>query len=157
MADKVPARKAKTDAAAQGGLLSTYKPGQGFWTRIGTSLGGAILLLFLLLFIHNKMPAWVPGINQNPGLLYGIVAGIGAVLLAIGFLLLNRPKHAEFLIETDAEMKKVSWPTWPELIGSTRVVIIFMLLMGLVLFLYDLFFGYGFFLINVNKINPLAG
>src|SRR5687767_14672611 len=36
---------------SQGGFLSLYKPGQGYWTRLGTA-GGAAMLLAL---ISNKL------------------------------------------------------------------------------------------------------
>ncbi len=43
------------------------------------------------------------------------------------------------MIATEGEMKKVSWSSKKEIIGSTKVVIVTLLLMGLVLFLVDLF------------------
>ncbi len=36
------------------------------------------------------------------------------------------------------EMKKVSWPTWQELKGSTVVVLIFSLILAVFLFVVDL-------------------
>jgi len=40
--------------------------------------------------------------------------------------------------EVQFEMKKVSWPTWDELKGSTYVVLSFSVLMALFLFMVDL-------------------
>jgi preprotein translocase SecE subunit len=37
---------------------------------------------------------------------------------------LNRPKIAELLIETESEMRKVTWPTMPEAVNSSIIVIV---------------------------------
>ncbi|MEE9260599.1 MAG: preprotein translocase subunit SecE [Candidatus Scalindua sediminis] len=43
----------------------------------------------------------------------------------------------EFFIETQAELQKVSWPTRDELIGSTVVVIVCIIILGLYVFGVD--------------------
>jgi preprotein translocase SecE subunit len=60
----------------------------------------------------------------------------------------------DFLIATDSEMKKVNWTTRKELIGSTKVVIFFVLLIAALLFTLDLVFGYFFQLIKVLEFGP---
>ena len=47
-------------------------------------------------------------------------------------------KLKSFISDVDFEMKKVSWPTWGELRGSTYVVITLTLILGLYLFFADL-------------------
>jgi len=47
-------------------------------------------------------------------------------------------KLKTFISDVDFEMNKVSWPTWDELRGSTYVVIILTLILGLYLFFADL-------------------
>ena len=42
-----------------------------------------------------------------------------------------------FIDDVHAEFNKISWPTWKELKGSTRVVIVFILLMGACVCLFD--------------------
>jgi preprotein translocase SecE subunit len=50
----------------------------------------------------------------------------------------NRSKKAvEFFIETQAELQKVSWPARSELIGSTIVVIVCLVVMGVYIFFVD--------------------
>lgn len=44
----------------------------------------------------------------------------------------------EFLVDTRAEMDKVSWPTKDELIAQTRMVLIAALTLGVVIGLLDL-------------------
>ena len=55
------------------------------------------------------------------------------------------------MIATEGEMKKVSWSSKKEIVGSTKVVIVTLLIMGAILFLVDLFFSYFFKLINVQQ------
>ena len=80
-----------------------------------------------------------------------------AFLLGFGLLtfwLMNKPSNADFLIATDSEMKKVNWTSRKELIGSTKVVIIFMFLIAFMLFAFDIIFGYLFYGLNVLKSKP---
>ena len=66
----------------------------------------------------------------------------GAVLLVglwLSYRLVNIPSFADFLISVEAEMNKVSWPTWPELVRSTLVVIFVIVTMALLLYAYDFF------------------
>jgi preprotein translocase SecE subunit len=46
-------------------------------------------------------------------------------------------KAVEFFIETQAELQKVSWPTRDELIGSTVVVIVCLVILSLYIFGVD--------------------
>ena len=63
----------------------------------------------------------------------------------------NRPTNVDFLIATDSEMKKVNWSTRAELIGSTKVVILFVLLIAVALFVFDTIFSTIFYLMHVLK------
>lgn len=133
-----------------------YKPGQGFWTRLGTGLGAALIILFTIQFLYQTLPAWIPGLRRNGWQIYAILAVLTTALGLLTWWLINRPKNAEFLIATDAEMKKVNWTSRRELIGSTKVVVFFMFFIASVLFFYDVIFGYVFFLIKVLKIAPFT-
>lgn len=42
-----------------------------------------------------------------------------------------------FILETLAELKKASWPTWLELRDSTVVVLVAMVILGLIITLFD--------------------
>ena len=44
--------------------------------------------------------------------------------MSVTFLVLNREKSADFLIETEGEIKKVSWPARKEYVGSAVVVVL---------------------------------
>ncbi len=65
-----------------------------------------------------------------------LVAGVGLFVLWI----VNRPRAADFLIATEGEMKKVSWSSKKEIIGSTKVVIITTFILAVILFGIDFLF-----------------
>jgi preprotein translocase subunit SecE len=53
----------------------------------------------------------------------------------------SHPRGSEFLIETEAEMRKVSWPTTDDLISSSTVVVCTVILLSFYLGLIDFFLG----------------
>ncbi len=57
--------------------------------------------------------------------------------IGLGWLDGKSKRAVEFFIDTQAELQKVSWPTKNELIGSTIVVIVCLLLMSLYIFGVD--------------------
>ena len=71
----------------------------------------------------------------------GIPIAFGVALFALAWWVafVSRPS-SDFMIATEGEMKKVSWSSKREIIGSTKVVILFTVLMALFLFLVDLAF-----------------
>jgi preprotein translocase SecE subunit len=83
--------------------------------------------------------------------LQAIVAGslilLGTVLTAY-FVGANRTS-ADFLIATDAEMKKVNWTTYKQVKGSTIVVIVAAFLIAGILFVVDIGFSAFFKAIGV--------
>ena len=61
-----------------------------------------------------------------------------AVLGLVIYLILNRPKSADMLIETENEMRKVTWPSGPETwTGTIAVITTVVVLLGY-LFLADI-------------------
>jgi preprotein translocase subunit SecE len=64
-------------------------------------------------------------------------AGIFLVSLLVAHLYLNRPKPAEFLIETEGEIRKVAWPARKEYLGSSAVVVVVIIILSLYLFAVD--------------------
>lgn len=118
-----------------GALLSSqpYKPGQGSRARYGT-LGA---LAVVILYGGNS---WVQiNIGATAAMRWGVpFVGVVAALW-VAYRLIHYPRFADFLISTEAEMNKVSWPGKQELRVSTAVVLISVLLMGLFLFVADVF------------------
>ena len=140
------------------GFFHIYKPGQGYWTRMGTAAAAALVAALTAHFLYQQLPVWLRnfGMSQDaarPTSIW-IIAGL---LIAFGlfvFYLMNKPTNADFLIATDSEMKKVNWTSKKELMGSTKVVIIFMFLIAAMLFAFDIVFGYVFYWLDVLKTKP---
>ena len=47
----------------------------------------------------------------------------------------------EFLHEVRLELKKVTWPTRPEVVGTTGVVLVIVFIFSIFLYMADLLFG----------------
>ena len=113
-------------------FFEIYKRGQGRYARIitfiaglGLSLGGAVVL-------SDKLAAYAPPIVQ-----YGVPSLVVAALGVLLFWMVNRPASADFLIATEGEMKKVSWSSRKEIIGSTKVVIVATFMLAAILAAVD--------------------
>ena len=133
------------------GFFTIYKKGQGYWTRMGTALGAMLLGLLTAWNLYYYLPAVI-------GITRGAAATVAGVFLA-GFAALvwwltNKPSNVDFLIATDSEMRKVNWTSRRELIGSTKVVIVFMLIIAMTLFVIDVFFGMIMYAIGVLRASP---
>jgi preprotein translocase subunit SecE len=143
------------------GFFSIYKKGQGYWTRMGTALAAAFIALLFADFIYTQMNANPYSHPANGDPLYiprkisaAVALAVLVALLYFAWRMMNKPSHVDFLIATDSEMKKVNWTTRKELMGSTKVVIFFVLLISALLFLLDVIFGYFFQLIKVLEFGP---
>lgn len=76
----------------------------------------------------------------------------GMLLLAGGWMayrLVNLPSFADFLIAVEAEMNKVSWPSRPELIRASLVVLVTIFFLAAVLFGFDWFWRAVFKLLGI--------
>lgn len=130
--------------------LGVYKKGQGVYSRVVVGIALGILGLFASLSLHNALMD-LPNVAQNTkiplvdiGLTWGLISAF-ALFALLGFLIYIfvagletgvRPldnsgkKVVQFLIETQGELQKVSWPTKYELVGSTAVVIVSVVVIG---------------------------
>ena len=134
------------------GLLTPYKPEQGRKTRIGTMIGFGLLVLWGAYFVWEQLRVYegdegwrlliTPGI---PILFFVVVGG------ALWWVTFSHRRASDFMIATEGEMKKVNWSTRREVIGSTKVVILFTVLIAVYLFVIDLVFQYVFRWIGVLK------
>ncbi|HVX83220.1 MAG TPA: preprotein translocase subunit SecE [Phycisphaerae bacterium] len=123
------------------GFFSIYKPGQGKYVRWGTVAGIMLVVGLGLWWLAEKTPLTT---YENIPVKTGVLVA-WAVLGAFGaFYCVNAPKLAEFLIMTESEMRKVTWPTRRQLITSTKVVILLTFILAVILGGVD--FGFlGFF------------
>lgn len=141
-----------TSASQKGGFFAIYKKGQGYWTRMGTAIGVGVLGVIITWQIYDQVPKFFT--DTDHGRKIALIADAVFVVLyaLLGWRLMNKPSNVDFLIATDSEMKKVNWTSKRELIGSTKVVIIFMFGIALLLFSLDLLFNTIFYWINILKV-----
>lgn len=121
-----------------GPLLTQYKPDQGWYTRVGTFIGGVALFAWGAKFLNDRLSVFQGDEGWRLLVTPGIAFLVFAVLLGVAWWYsFVHPKTGDFMIATEGEMKKVSWSTRREVIGSTKVVILFTLLFAVFLFLMD--------------------
>lgn len=136
------------------GFFTIYKKGQGYWTRMGTAGAAVLLIICIARFIWTEVPANVDYVLNHPQVRNGLVIGFVVAAAILAWRLMNKPRNVEFLIATDSEMKTVNWTSREELFGSTKIVIIFMLVIAALLFVTDVVFSYLFYWIGVLKAPP---
>ena len=134
------------------GFLTLYKPGQGYWTRMGTAGGAILLLVVLAMFTYEQVGTFTQNKTIPPAFTVGVILVFGLLF----WRLMNTPRNADFLIATDVEMKKVNWGTREELIGSTRIVILFIFLLAAILFAIDVLTGIVFQMMHILKFGLLS-
>ncbi|MEM9065814.1 MAG: preprotein translocase subunit SecE [Planctomycetota bacterium] len=97
-------------------------------------------------------PRGVEAVNrqavQSGVAVIALMAGALATLMLVG----RRKRSAEFLINTDGEMKKVNWSTKREIYGSTVVVIVATFLIAGILFTIDYGFSWVFRQVGVLDV-----
>ncbi len=117
-----------------------YRPREGRWARTGAMLTILGMGTFSAYRWYNwaTEEKWLPFVGQLPPigqhqLNWGEIGAAALVILFSLFayrLCFVRTKSCDFLIETEIELKKVTWPKWKplslntELWGSTFVVIV---------------------------------
>ncbi len=128
-------------------LLSAdlYKPRQGWYARLYTALGLAVILVLGLVRLHETLG------NSSLATRYGVPAAVGLVLGWAIFRLVQYPPFVEFLIATEAEMNKVSWTSRDDLYRATTVVLATVVIMAVFLFGVDWLWSRLLQLIGVLK------
>ena len=140
--------RSSVSAAAGGGFLAIYKIGQGYFTRLGTAIGGGLVLVFGAHFIYGRLSGLDPAVQLGVPSLFLAVAG-----LMLFWVTGSNRKTNDFFIATEGEMKKVSWSTQKEVVGSTKVVLAFTFVMTVFLFVVDMFFMFVFSSIDVLQMD----
>ena len=140
-------------------FFGVYRKGQGVYSRIVVGIALGILALFASISLYNALID-SPNIGDNAkiplvdiGLTWGLISAF-ALFAFLGFLICIfvigletgiRPldsggkKTVEFLIDTQGELQKVSWPTRYEIVGSTTVVIVSVIVIGIFILGIDWF------------------
>lgn len=105
--------------------LYNYLVGYDFWRA---AWGGASIPLL-------ELPI-------NMAMLSGVVVFLGGGLAS--YLYMNRSAPTDFLVETETEMKKVTWPTKDEASNASLVVIGTVVVIGCLLALFDVVLNFLF-------------
>lgn len=132
-------------------MFRIYKPGQGKYTRLCSGLSAGLLTVLGAEWLYRKLDGLAESgykVYLQVGIPSLLIAGLGLLI----FWIVNKPNAADFMIATEGEMKKVSWSTRQEIIGSTKVVIFTTIFLAMLLFLVDLCFMKFFQFIGVLKI-----
>lgn len=150
-----------------------YKPEQGRIARTAAFWSLAFLIVYGCNSLNESLASWgwssrylgVPfGATQDasgrwnggatvpilswrltPALLIAIAVCVAALIALYRYL--NKPKVAELLIETENELRKVTWPTMNEAVNSSMVVIVCVIF--LMAFLAGADFGLGWIVTRV--------
>jgi len=127
-------------------MFEIYKKGQGTTARWIAAVGMGALAAFGTFELYESLSAvggsfTVAGVEVTYSMLASILVFLAAVAL-IGWLI-NLPKFVDYLIMSEIELRKVSWPTREELKRQTWVVIIALVTFSLVLWVADLIFASG--------------
>ena len=129
-----------------------YKLGQGYWTRVISATAGGVIALLGGWWLHDIFETIDWGIN--PIFLSWGIGGLFVALCcpAIYFWTARTVKTVDFLVATESEMKKVSWPTRRDVSGSTVIVIFTSMLIALFCFFFDQVFFLLF--VQLRVLNP---
>jgi preprotein translocase subunit SecE len=146
--DEAPARASKGAAKAQAARgargqivpfltnlarIESFKPHQGWYARIWTAGGLAVLAAAGLYQLYEVVLG-----DSRPLVRSGVPLLLAAALGWIIWRFIQYPPFADFLIATEAEMNKVSWTTRDDLYRATVVVLVTVVLMSVYLFGVDL-------------------
>jgi preprotein translocase subunit SecE len=126
--------------------MQIYKKGQGNKARAVAALAAVAIAAFGVAEAHNVWGVSAGFIIASAIMIAG-VAGVGI------YLALINARTSEFLIETQAELKKVAWPPKAEVKGSAMVVVGTVIVLGLFLFAVDNLLA---IFTNVIRVYPTA-
>jgi len=136
--------------------MEAHKPGQGSLTRLTAWL----ILILVLALGAVELYSWIQRKDDGPILglslelfrslpfvgvplswKFLICVGVFVGLLWLARMYMTRPATVDMLIETELEMKKVSWPTFDESLNATWVVILVTVTLTVALFFFDFVLG----------------
>lgn len=140
--------------------FKTYKPDQGRVVRLTTFLSCLTLTLWMCLNLYDAFPSDsglyrvlagpvdLFGVNLSVTVMLLIAAGVFLALSFGIYLFFNWPKMGEFMIETEGELKKVSWPERKEYVSASFAVVV--LVVFIVVYLYAVDVGLSFVLTQLK-------
>ena len=124
---------------------------QGWYARVYTGLALGLVAA------AGGMRIYEASNEYRPYWRIGLPAAFAVVLGWIIFRIVQFPPFAEFLIATEAEMNKVSWTNKEDLIRSTTVVLMTVVLMAVFLFVVDRLWTFILQLLGVLRFGGGGG
>ena len=108
-----------------------------------TSILDIVKQVFSLLFVVVGLGAFY--YFSEFSLLYRVLALVAVIVVALGLLLTTAVGRSvwQFALESKQEVRKVVWPTREETIRTTLLVFAMVLVVGLFLWLLDMFLFWG--------------
>jgi preprotein translocase subunit SecE len=143
---------ADTTVSFFGNLFSggIFKPTQG---RMVRRITGGVLALTIIVGCFVMSETVLSGYTR--GYRWGIPTAVAIIGLWAVFRLINFPRFANFLVQVEGEMVKVSWAEQAYLVRATSVVIGTMIVLGAFLLLCDLIWVKFFDFIGFVDIDAL--
>ena len=123
-------------------MWKMYKEGQGKWARVLVVSAVALGAVYAVVALHEALPS--RGLSTFPvlGFTYDyrflIEGPILIAALAFAVWLFNHPPAADFLIETETELRKVTWPSRKEEVNNSIVVVVTVVIIGAFVLSWDL-------------------
>jgi preprotein translocase SecE subunit len=131
----------------------SYRKDQGRYARLVAFVGLVLLIAYGCFHgggLVTELDGWLGESNTTYVETFPLLGSLKtSTLIAVGVAgaaalilhrLLNRPRVADALIETEEEMHKVTWPTWPEtwsgamaVVGMVLVLFFFLTIVDVVL------------------------
>jgi preprotein translocase SecE subunit len=131
--------------------IEVYRPGQGVQARIGAGAALVMLAIFASVRFHQLLPTGrslavlglqVPMSAVWAGGLFVLEIAVIAYFLAgppFGGTFLRKKSRSlvDLLVDTQAELEKVVWPSRQDLANSTVIVLIAIVLLGVFIVFVD--------------------
>ena len=121
--------------------------------RMTAFWSGTIFLFYGCVSLHRELTSQFVGISKPIGgievpvlgmelsVALLIAAGVFAGAIFLFYRWLERPKQADTLIDTESEMKKVTWPSLSETMSGSITVIMTVLILMAILAVFDYLLG----------------
>ena len=150
MESSAPLSPTSAEPEAPRGMFAPYREDQGRHVRMVAFWSLVFFVGFGCRFLHDILIQWntlrlplggirlpVVAVNLSPA--FVVSMSIVCVGVLVTHRWLRRPKVADLLIETEAELLKVTWPKGQEVWNASMVVIASVVLLGLYLAGVDVF------------------
>ena len=123
-------------------MWKIYKEGQGKWARVLVASAVALGAVYAVVSLHDALPSYgrrpLPFLGWSFDYRFLIEGPLLIGALAFAVWLFNHPPAADFLIDTETELRKVTWPSRKEEINNSIVVVVTVVIIGVFILNWDL-------------------